>query len=288
MLCKKPFMHGILPVGCSQCLPCRINRRRLWTHRMLLESCKHTHCSFVTLTYDEKTLPPGSSLAPKHTQKFFKRLRKAISPQKIRYYLVGEYGDHTWRPHYHLALFGLGIEHTEIINKCWGLGYTMVGDLTLASAQYVAGYVTKKLTTVKQDYKGQLKGRHPEFARMSRRPGIGATCVDEIANVLTSTHGPTILINNRDVPRNLQHGASSMPLGRYLCGLLRKKVGNPDIIAQENKVKYAEEMRFLLQDSRLDPRNKNKSLQAIIVEQNRQRVLNLESRNRISCKKGKL
>lgn len=86
-------------------MPCRLNRRRLWTHRLLLEQLKHGDSCFLTLTYDEKHLPEGGSLVPKHAQDFLKRLRSKTN-LKLRYYLVGEYGEDTERPHYHVALFG--------------------------------------------------------------------------------------------------------------------------------------------------------------------------------------
>jgi len=109
MLCNKPYRKGNAEFGCGQCMPCRFNRRRLWTARLLLEATQHENKSFITLTYNDKNAPKDHSLDPSHYKNFIKRLRKAIYPKKIRYYLVGEYGDHTQRPHYHAALFGLSL-----------------------------------------------------------------------------------------------------------------------------------------------------------------------------------
>jgi len=175
-------MVGSVPAGCGQCMPCRINRRRLWTHRMMLESYKHAENSFLTLTYDDEHLPARGSLDPSHTQKWLKRFRKAIAPRKVRFYLVGEYGDQSQRPHYHAALFGVGPDGIvvnneycsvpDIVSRTWGKGHVMLGSLTSASAQYICGYVTKKMTS---KFDPRLNGRYPEFARMSRRPGIGSS-----------------------------------------------------------------------------------------------------------------
>ena len=95
----------MIPFGCGQCIPCRINRKRLWTHRLMLESFSHSDATFVTLTYDPEKYS-GESLRPEDVTKFLKRLRRKLEPKKLRYYLVGEYGDKTGRPHYHIALFG--------------------------------------------------------------------------------------------------------------------------------------------------------------------------------------
>ena len=80
---------------------------------MLLEAECHKENSFVTLTYapeneDKLEFHEGfPSLDPSHATKFIKKIRKKLEPHKLRYYLVGEYGSQTQRPHYHLVLFGM-------------------------------------------------------------------------------------------------------------------------------------------------------------------------------------
>lgn len=222
MLCKKPF-RGF---GCGQCLPCRIKVRRVWTHRILLEALCHEESCFVTLTY--KDMPPGNSLDPRHTQLWLKRFRFALSEhpryvhQKLRFYLVGEYGEQTHRPHYHAALFGVGntYEIKTLIQKTWGLGHVKVGTLTLASAQYIAGYVTKKMTKADDE---RLCGRHPEFGRMSQ--GIGRDIAPRIAE---SLGGKDEINTLDDIPYVLFHGRRGLPLGRYLRGKLVPLLGLPD------------------------------------------------------------
>ena len=92
-------------VGCGQCIHCRANRRREWVLRILLELEKHEFNTFLTLTYDDVHLPADQSLKTEHLTNFFKRLRYKVD-YPIRYYAVGEYGEETERPHYHVALFG--------------------------------------------------------------------------------------------------------------------------------------------------------------------------------------
>jgi len=60
-------------------------------------------------TRTDETPAHADSLIKRDVQLFVKRLRKdqdARGLAKIRYYLVGEYGDQTKRPHYHAAIFG--------------------------------------------------------------------------------------------------------------------------------------------------------------------------------------
>jgi hypothetical protein len=223
MDCKKPWKVGaVKPVPCGKCLPCLINKRRVWTHRIILEAMKHEKNSFVTLTYSPEYLPEGGTLVPEHVTKFLKRLRKAYGQSRIRYYCVGEYGDNTWRPHYHLALFGAGVDAGNLIQSKWTYGHTHIGELNYKTAQYVAGYVTKKMTG-KDD--PRLNGRHPEYAVMSRRPGIGMAAVKDINATLNTKHGKKVIDSFSDVPTILKHGKKSWPLGRYMVEKLRDAQG---------------------------------------------------------------
>lgn len=305
MLCKKPYFIHNMPFGCSQCTPCRLNRRRLWTHRLLLESFKHSESSFVTLTYAPEFLPEGNTLVPEDPKNWLKRLRFLVAPIRLRYFLVGEYGDETERPHYHVALFGLGEIGKELMAKAWrdpktkkSLGHIMVGTLTKDSAQYVAGYVTKKMTS-KED--PRLNGRYPEFARMSLRPGIGALAVDDIQSSLVSKHGLDFIKKNGDVPGELMVDKKKWPLGRYLKNKLREGfglVGEIETISGKKKKiceasarevqKYSKEMSLMLKDSRVKEKAAEKPLNKLVYEKNLQKIRNIESNAKIKRKKGTL
>lgn len=221
MLCKKPFRKEGASFGCGQCMPCRLNRRRIWTHRMMLEALVHDRSSFLTLTYNKDCVPHAGSLCPLDLQLWLKRFRKKAG--KFRYYAVGEYGDSSERPHYHLAVFGLGREAGPDVQDTWGKGFTYTGDLTLASAQYVAGYVTKKMTDTNDE---RLCGRYPEFARMSLRPGIGYAAVSRIAEALQNKYGWDEINRTGDVPQMLKHAGRSLPLGRFMREKLRDALGH--------------------------------------------------------------
>ena len=184
---------------------------------------------------------------------FLKRLRERVKPIRFRYFLVGEYGDLTERPHYHAALFGLGREAEPDILAAWGKGLIHVGDLTQKSAQYVAGYVTKKMTQASDP---RLKGRYPEFARMSRMPAIGSKAIEAIAASLNDSEGAGLLHRIGDAPGTVQHGGRKWPLGRVLKEKLRLALGFDDKGLPDAKLKeWLEEMHTLRIDKKLSPRS---------------------------------
>jgi hypothetical protein len=201
---------------------------------MMLEAMQFEYSSFLTLTYSDEFLPSDGSLRPDDLKKFLKKLRDRVGYGVFRYFAVGEYGDKTLRPHYHAALFGYipcqggrlikgecQCLSCSVVRETWGYGHVMVGELSIKSAQYITGYVAKKMT--KADDK-RLDGRHPEFARMSLKPGIGANAIPDVASAMMQYK----LESRGDVPVALRHGSSELPLGRYLRRQLRLQVGLDD------------------------------------------------------------
>lgn len=223
MKCKHPFIKGIVPFPCGQCLFCRVSKRRLWTHRILLEAAAHAESSFWTLTYSPENLPPDLSVYPSHVSGFVKRVRtryQRLGRKPIRFFAVGEYGDISQRPHYHLVLFGVG-ESCEVARECWPLGHSYGAELNATTAAYVAGYVVKKFDKNHPD----LKGRHPEFSRQSLKPGIGRNAAGPISEFLVSGPGCKEILRSGDVPSFLRHGSTTYPLGRYLKEAIRLESG---------------------------------------------------------------
>ncbi len=181
-------------VPCGRCIGCKLERSRQWAVRCMHEAQLHADTSFITLTYDDEHVPRFGSLLMDDWQKFFKRLRKRVG--KVRFFGCGEYGEQFGRPHYHACLFGLDfpdkcawarrgshdVFRSDLLESVWTFGQSEIGSLTFESAAYVARYCVKKITGKQAEahYQcvdpetGELGERLPEFATMSRRPGIGS------------------------------------------------------------------------------------------------------------------
>lgn len=214
---------------CGQCLSCRINARRIWAARIMLESQCHEHSSFITLTYEVP--PDGQTVVKSHLSQFMHSVRKRarnLGTTGVRFYGVGEYGEIGARPHYHAAIFGLSPQQNSLLCEAWaGMdfsdvhakpGLVHIGILNPDSAGYIAGYVTKKLTK-KDD--PRLNGRDPEFAVMSRRPGIGAPYLQPLIDALNTSFGALFIAQHHDVPVAFSCGGKVLPLGSYLRTKLR-------------------------------------------------------------------
>lgn len=295
MKCRNPYLLNGMAFGCGQCMPCRVAKRRVWTHRIMLETAMHSDNTFVTLTYSDENMPRLEDgrgiLVPKHMQDWLKRLRRAYSDatqgRKLRFYGVGEYGDNSWRPHFHLALFNFpncrygqsryfsGVQNCcfacDMVRDTWSFGNVMLAELNVNTSQYVCGYVTKKMTA-KDDVR--LKGLPPEFARMSLRPGIGADAMHDVASTLLQFD---LVEGDADVPSALRHGKRLLPLGNYLTRKLRTYVGK-DEKAPESVLQSVKKELQPLRDAAFE---NSRSLKKEIVQAADQAVLNMEARQEI-------
>lgn len=172
--------------------------------------------SFLTLTYDDKNLPEDGSLCPADHTEFVAKLRTHLWRKgiKFRYYMCGEYGEKLKRPHFHYLIFGYDFPdkyhwsmhngqkyyRSEELEKLWRYGNSLIGHVTTESAAYCARYVLKKMTGqnaplhyVSDD--GVVL--HPEFTRMSLKPGIGAEWFEKYGESDIYDSGDFIVISGR-------------------------------------------------------------------------------------------
>lgn len=170
-----------LQVQCGQCEGCLADKAMYWSIRMYHETTLHAKNSFITLTYDDQNCP--DKIDKTELQKFFKRLRHRYN---FRYFACGEHGSTTNRPHYHAVIFGENwLDGSTAINSdlytnpiladIWSKGLVSIGNVTMGSCCYVAGYVNKKI------------GDTDTFRLCSTRPAIGSGWLDRYKDDLIRT-----------------------------------------------------------------------------------------------------
>jgi len=169
MECQTPkYLHKQdMVVPCGNCAFCGATKRSDWALRLHYEGKRHLVKKFVTLTYADAHLHwknGVSQLDKRDVQLWLKRVRRTGA--KVRYYAVGEYGSQTYRPHYHILLFGDVSD--DVIRNAWPLGLVHIGSVTDASVMYCLGYIVNG-----KGWKMRTKRVAP-FSLMSRRPGLGS------------------------------------------------------------------------------------------------------------------
>lgn len=190
--CLHPYIREIpqlvnelgLPIQehfpCGKCPVCRNNDSRDWMLRLSVEADHSINSQFITLTYDEKNIVRIGSvgiLVKRDVQLFIKRLRERIADKfpdfpKLRFFLVGEYGGTTHRPHYHAIFFNIppDCNFRRLVEDCWSKGFVTVSPLNNNRIAYVSGYALLSFL-FSPSKNSEIP---PPFRVMSRRPGIGA------------------------------------------------------------------------------------------------------------------
>lgn len=190
-----------MTLACGGCIGCRLDKVLEWKVRMHCEALLHSDVLMAQLTYDDDHLPNDLSLNKVDYRLWLKRFRKFFGNKKLRFYLGAEYGDVTFRPHYHAILFGVGlgdfpdVQHykmsgdhklykSEKFNELWGHGFCNFGDAKAGAFSYAAGYVVKKRTSgddARYKRVDPLSGKSwqvmPEFGAMSS--GLGREFFDQ-------------------------------------------------------------------------------------------------------------
>lgn len=193
MQCVKPVRLDIGTVPCGKCLACRIKKREEWSMRLLHEQYYWEDSVFVTLTYSDEHLPfnliddshisTWPTLRKDHLIKFIKKLRRQCDGEnkKIKFFACGEYGSTTFRSHYHLIIFGLGLDLESKIKiiKSWkycdwsqpSIRKNSFGMAEPDSIRYVCQYIDKKLSGEKEIMEYYLRFREPPFRLLSNGMG---------------------------------------------------------------------------------------------------------------------
>lgn len=277
MVCSNPIViYTTVPklgmtteVGCGKCILCRIKRYSEWLIRLEYESKYYNFKNkcFLTITYNDENIPASGDLCRRDVQLFLKRLRKNLKLKDFKYFLSGEYGENTKRPHYHAICFGMyppdgeflkmtkkgyKIYRSDFLDGCWSKGFVNYGHVAHDSLSYVVGYLFKK----------DDRGASPEFHLQSK--GIGKRyCLDNKDKFL------------KDLC--IRRGGREVSLPRYYYKLLGLSEDEVLRITSERNAK-SKECKLL--DKSLDEKDYFSKLEIIRLAA-RQDELNHEARTRL-------
>lgn len=159
--------------------------------------------------------------------------------EKIKYYLVGEYGSKRFRPHYHLVLFNCISK--EDIKSAWTFGDVWIDEVNQNTVEYTLKYICKPPVDKRKGFDG-IK----EFSLMSK--GLGKNYFTEDAKQYHAQDYANYVVNKRGI---------KVALPRYYGNAMegpkdnRKPVYNKKIkeekaifMAQENQKRENEERRI--------------------------------------------
>lgn len=164
-------------VPCGKCAECLSARRLAWAYRIQKEMLSTAAPTFFfTLTYEDDHVPMTAdgrmTLSRRDFQLFMKLLRKWLFNdfgQRCRYFVAGEYGPTTARPHYHGFLFGVDLSEKIVelyFRKFWKLGVCI--DVKLCDKE-ASVYAVKDMISVKD----HPDGAEDLFYLRSTRPALG-------------------------------------------------------------------------------------------------------------------
>lgn len=220
-------------VPCGKCAECLLERARDWSIRCTHEASIHAQNAFITLTYADEHLPADGKVNHAHFQDFMYKLRKAYG-EGIGFFMCGEYGEKTGRPHYHACLFGVDFEdktfvrqnnlgdkiwNSEKLTALWGRGHTELGSVTQQSAGYVARYVLKK----------QADGSPKAYQKMSRKHAIGKRFIERwYKDIFIYARGAIVLSDGTrtKVPRYYEKWLKQKHPEVWLCYITETKPEN--------------------------------------------------------------
>lgn len=258
-----------IPVPCGHCAGCKLDYSRQWANRMLLELQDSGSAVFVTLTYDNEHLPivhkvwydddcnchdiPYQTLSVRDTQLFWKRLRKRFPDKHIRYFLAGEYGSRTHRPHYHAMIFGLSLQdfkdlrivsynnmHQPIFTTpdlvdTWQNGMISVAPATWHTCAYTSRYCLKKAFGDDGSYNCKFGLVQKEFITCSRKPGLGLQSYEKF-----------LLSGNSQFALDGRDGVYDVPIPRAMIKKALRDNFEPEIVQEliDNRILSQQDKLF--------------------------------------------
>lgn len=149
----------MMQVPCGHCIGCLRKKQNDWSIRISEQLKQSPLNCFVTLTYRDDTVPYGidsdsgqirKSLRKDDYQKFLKVLRSNLNRKGVAspsFFVCGEYGSRTFRPHYHIVVCGANTSLIESALDYWRdrHGFVLSKDIGISQKdrQCVGMYVGK-------------------------------------------------------------------------------------------------------------------------------------------------
>ena len=162
--------ENIVLIPCGKCEEC-LREKKIDLYKRIKKELSYWEKNiFVTLTYDNEH---KKDLNFRDIQLFLKRLRKK---HKIRYFYVGELGENTKRPHYHMIIFNYEPSDKEEtiktksdfeqftskeLTRLWGNGRVTFSKMEKGLINYILKYLTKNM------------GKNEFIMSWSRKPPLG-------------------------------------------------------------------------------------------------------------------
>lgn len=170
-LYPRTLSNTIIPitVDCGYCPECINKRRDAWSFRLFHEQQSSFLTLFTFLSYDDDNLPIMDGypvLNWSDITLYLKRVRKELATLdvKLTYFIAGEYGPRTLRPHYHsLFFFHRDTPLTDfrdtaffinVLRKHWNKGF-INSEVPCSDgvSGYCSKYIMKNISNLYQFYK---------------------------------------------------------------------------------------------------------------------------------------
>lgn len=257
-----------LAIPCGKCVFCRLQNAREKAIRVINESKCYDDNVFLTLTYNDDSLPRNQDGKPiyqlEDIQKFMKRLRKMLGAKKIKTFGCAEYGEQLDRPHFHLIILNHDFKDKEFwrystndwsnekwptyrsntLEKLWEHGFSEIGSVTEESAGYVARYVTKKITG--EGANAHYGGRPPERLVCNSK-GIGLAHLEQFAETIINNKSVIWKDQEVTIPRYYKKKLEQLYPSRYaeLRERLKSEIKEIDLDSTRERLQVRERVHNL-------------------------------------------
>ena len=172
-------------VPCGRCYNCLMVKRVKWFVRIYLQSLVSKYTNFLTLTYTDRELPEYGSLCKRDIDLFLKKVRHILTDKEnFRFFIAGEYGGSTYRPHYHAIIFTSNMQDVKTFIGAWRNTH---GEVDVSnSCHETMMYCTHHI--IGRSQHPDIDVREKPFLKSSRRPALGVDYMLKHKGRFTDNH----------------------------------------------------------------------------------------------------